>query len=165
MKKSLSVKFQQQKIKLARLAKVLKITRPTLYRYLSLYDQKQTTLIPKSALQVLQLFDQMADGKIVTLPPTLIHLQETLQPAPRVKASLIRSIQAFDETHHQHFLGDLLTTINSGKSRALLRLVKRLSTVVSKTLPASKIESEIDWFLDYLLHKYSKDEPNERYLR
>ncbi|MFZ9704252.1 MAG: hypothetical protein ACO3BB_03200, partial [Bacilli bacterium] len=83
------------------MAKSLKITRPTLYRYLALYDQKQTTLIPKSALQVLQLFDQIGDGKVVTLPPTLLHLRETLQPAPRIKASLIRSIQAFDETHHQ----------------------------------------------------------------
>lgn len=103
------------------------------------------------------MFDQLAEGKAITLPPTFRHLKEKLQPTSHLKSALIRSIKALYETHHQHFLADLLTTINSGKSRALLSLLKRLSTVISKALPASKIESEIDWFLDYLLHKIQQN--------
>ena len=44
MLKRLSVKIKEQKIKLARLASVLNITRPTLYRYIDLFDQNQKQL-------------------------------------------------------------------------------------------------------------------------
>jgi hypothetical protein len=60
---------------------------------------------------------------------------------------------------------DLMTTLTSGKSRSLLHLVKRLSGIANKQLTTGKLEIEVEWLLDYILHKYNKTQPNETFFK
>jgi hypothetical protein len=163
MLRSLSVKLKEQNVKLARLAKVLRITRPTLYRYIELFDQNQKQLIPKQALLLLSQLHQktsvLTKEDVLSIPGSTPS--DLFRKKQNLKASLIKLIQQLDESSDEGLIEDLLMTLTSGKSRSLLRLVKRLSGITNKQLTTGKLENEVEWLLDYILHKYNKSEPNE----
>jgi len=165
MIKSLSVKLKEQKIKLARLASVLHITRPTLYRYLELFDQKQKHLIPKQARMVLQQIDENSirnvSSPLLSIPGTTP--QDLLRKVAKPKEALIKLIQSLNEEKDGSLIQDLLTVLRTGKQQSLLRLVKRLSFLVGKNMPSGKLENEVEWLIDYITHKHSKDRVNETY--
>ena len=165
MKKTLSVKLKEQKIKLARLASVLHITRPTLYRYLELFDQNQQHLIPKQARTVLTQIDSNAGtsaaSPMLSIPGTTP--QDLLRKVTKPKETLIKLIQTLDEDRDHSLIQDLLTLLRTGKQQSLLRLVKRLSFLVGKNMPSGKLEHEVEWLIDYITHKHSKDNVNETF--
>ncbi len=165
MLKRLSVKIKEQKIKLARLASVLNITRPTLYRYLELFDQNQQHLIPKQARTVLTQIDTNAStsttSPILSIPGTTP--QDLLRKVAKPKETLIKLIQTLDEDRDRSLIQDLLTLLRTGKQQSLLRLVKRLSFLVGKNMPSGKLEHEVEWLIDYITHKHSKDNVNETF--
>jgi hypothetical protein len=69
MLRSLSVKLKEQNVKLARLANVLRITRPTLYRYIELFDQNKKiveSIVP--AKNKIAIFPNMSHARGYTLP-------------------------------------------------------------------------------------------------
>jgi len=165
MLKALSVKLKEQKIKLARLASVLHITRPTLYRYIELFDQNQKLLIPKRARMVLSHLDnhssQSKPTPILPIPGTTP--QDLYRKVAKPKAVLLKLIQALEEDKDALLIEDLLTLLRTGKQQSLLRLVKRLSVLVGKNMPSGKLEHEVEWLIDYITHKHSKDSVNETY--
>ena len=167
MLRSLSVKLKEQNVKLARLAKVLRITRPTLYRYLELFDQNQKQLIPKQALLLLSQLHQktsvLTKEDVLSIPGSTPS--DLFRKKPNLKASLIKLIQELDESSDENLIEDLMTTLTSGKSRSLLHLVKRLSSITNKQLTTGKLETEVEWLLDYILHKYNKSQPNETFFK
>lgn len=165
MKKTLSVKLKEQKIKVARLASVLHITRPTLYRYLELFDQNKKQLIPKQARMVLQQIEENSirsvSSPILSIPGTTP--QDLLRKVAKPKEALIKLIQSLDEEKDGSLIQDLLTLLRTGKQQSLLRLVKRLSFLVGKNMPSGKLEHEVEWLIDYITHKHSKDNVNETF--
>lgn len=167
MLRSLSVKLKEQNVKLARLAKVLRITRPTLYRYIELFDQNQKQLIPKQALLLLTQLNQKTTvlTKEDVLPIPGSTPEDLFRKKPNLKASLIKLIQQLDEQNDNVLMEDLMTTLTSGKRKSLLHLVKRLSGIANKQLTTGKLEIEIEWLLDYILHKYNKPQPNETFFK
>ena len=70
-----------------------------------------------------------------------------------------------DDIRDVSLMEDLMTTLTSGKSRSLLHLVKRLSGIANKQLTTGKLEIEVEWLLDYILHKYNKAQPNETFFK
>jgi hypothetical protein len=167
MLRSLSVKLKEQNVKLARLAKVLRITRPTLYRYLELFDQNKKELIPKQALLLLSQLHQkttiLTKEDVLSIPGSTPS--DLLRKQPNLKAALIKVIQQLDDVSDLTLMEDLMTTLTSGKSRSLLHLVKRLSGIANKQLTTGKLEIEVEWLLDYILHKYNKSQPNETFFK
>ena len=167
MLRSLSVKLKEQNVKLARLAKVLRITRPTLYRYLELFDQNKKELIPKQALLLLSQLNQKTTNlrkeDVLSIPGSTPS--DLFRKQPNLKAALIKVIQQLDDVSDLTLMEDLMTTLTSGKSRSLLHLVKRLSGIANKQLPTGKLEIEVEWLLDYILHKYNKSQPNETFFK
>lgn len=167
MLRSLSVKLKEQNVKLARLANVLRITRPTLYRYLELFDQNKKDLIPKQALLLLTQLHQ----KTTTLTKEdVLSIQgstpsDLFRKQPNLKAALIKVIHQLDDVRDVSLMEDLMTTLTSGKSQSLLHLVKRLSGIANKQLTTGKLEIEVEWLLDYILHKYNKAQPNETFFK
>jgi hypothetical protein len=165
MLKTLSVKLKDQKIKLARLANVLHITRPTLYRYIELFDQNQKILIPKRARMVLSQLDTNTSGRtsspILPIPGTTP--QDLYRKVAKPKQVLLKLIQSLDEDKDSLLIQDLLTLLRTGKQLSILRLVKRLSFLVGKNMPSGKLEHEVEWLIDYITHKHSKDSVNETY--
>jgi len=165
MNKRLSVKLKDKKIKLARLASVLNITRPTLYRYIELFDQNQKQLIPKQARVALTEIDTHTDRHavvpVLSIPGT--SPQDLLRKVSKPKESLIKLIQTLDEEKDLGLIQDLLTVLRTGKQHSILRLVKRLSVLVDKNMPSGKLEHEIEWLIDYITHKHSKETVNETY--
>jgi hypothetical protein len=165
MLKTLSVKLKEQKIKLARLANVLHITRPTLYRYIELFDQNQKLLIPKRARIVLSQLDTNTSGStpnpILPIPGTTP--QDLYRKVAKPKQVLLKLIQSLDEDKDSLLIQDLLTLLRTGKQLSILRLVKRLSFLVGKNMPSGKLEHEVEWLIDYITHKHSKDSVNETY--
>jgi hypothetical protein len=167
MLRSLSVKLKEQNVKLARLAKVLRITRPTLYRYLELFDQNKKELIPKQALLLLSQLHQkttiLTKEDVLSIPGSTPS--DLFRKQPNLKAALIKVIQQLDDVSDLTLMEDLMTTLTSGKSRSLLHLVKRLSGIANKQLTTGKLEIEVEWLLDYILHKYNKSQPNETFFK
>jgi hypothetical protein len=167
MFRSLSVKLKEQNVKLARLAKVLRITRPTLYRYIELFDQNKKDLIPKQALLLLSQLHQkttnLTKEDVLSIPGSTPS--DLFRKQPNLKAALIKVIQQLDDVSDLTLMEDLMTTLTSGKSRSLLHLVKRLSGIANKQLTTGKLEIEVEWLLDYILHKYNKSQPNERFFK
>jgi hypothetical protein len=167
MLRSLSVKLKEQNVKLARLAKVLRITRPTLYRYLELFDQNKKELIPKQALLLLSQLNQkttnLTKEDVLSIPGSTPS--DLFRKQPNLKAALIKVIQQLDDVSDLTLMEDLMTTLTSGKSRSLLHLVKRLSGIANKQLTTGKLEIEVEWLLDYILHKYNKSQPNETFFK
>jgi hypothetical protein len=167
MLRSLSVKLKEQNVKLARLAKVLRITRPTLYRYIELFDQNKKELIPKQALLLLSQLHQkttiLTKEDVLSIPGSTPG--DLFRKQPNLKVALIKVIQQLDEVRDLSLMEDLMTTLTSGKSRSLLHLVKRLSGIASKQLTTGKLEIEVEWLLDYILHKYNKAQPNETFFK
>jgi hypothetical protein len=167
MLRSLSVKLKEQNVKLARLAKVLRITRPTLYRYIELFDQNKKDLIPKQALLLLSQLHQkttsLTKEDVLSIPGSTPS--DLFRKQPNLKAALIKVIQQLDDVSDLTLMEDLMTTLTSGKSRSLLHLVKRLSGIANKQLTTGKLEIEVEWLLDYILHKYNKSQPNERFFK
>ena len=167
MLRSLSVKLKEQTVKLARLAKVLRITRPTLYRYLELFDQNKKELIPKQALLLLSQLNQkttnLTKEDVLSIPGSTPS--DLFRKQPNLKAALIKVIQQLDDVRDLTLMEDLMTTLTSGKSRSLLHLVKRLSGIANKQLTTGKLEIEVEWLLDYILHKYNKSQPNETFFK
>lgn len=167
MLRSLSVKLKEQNVKLARLAKVLRITRPTLYRYIELFDQNKKELIPKQALLLLSQLHQkttiLTKEDVLSIPGSTPN--DLFRKQPNLKVALIKVIQQLDEVRDLSLMEDLMTTLTSGKSRSLLHLVKRLSGIASKQLTTGKLEIEVEWLLDYILHKYNKAQPNETFFK
>ena len=167
MLRSLSVKLKEQNVKLARLAKVLRITRPTLYRYLELFDQNKKELIPKQALLLLSQLNQkttnLTKEDVLSIPGSTPS--DLFRKQPNLKAALIKVIQQLDDVSDLTLMEDLMTTLTSGKSRSLLHLVKRLSGIANKQLTTGKLEIEVEWLLDYILHKYNKAQPNEIFFK
>jgi hypothetical protein len=167
MLRSLSVKLKEQNVKLARLANVLRITRPTLYRYLDLFDQNKKELIPKQALLILSQLHQKTTKltKEDFLPIPGLTPDALFRKKPNLKASLMKVIQELDDTSDVVLMEDLMATLTSGKSRSLLHLVKRLSGIANKQLTTGKLAIEVEWLLDYILHKYNKAQPNETFFK
>ena len=167
MLRSLSVKLKEQNVKLARLANVLRITRPTLYRYLDLFDQNKKELIPKHALLILSQLNQKTTKltKEDFLPIPGLTPDALFRKKPNLKASLMKVIQELDDTSDVVLMEDLMATLTSGKSRSLLHLVKRLSGIANKQLTTGKLAIEVEWLLDYILHKYNKAQPNETFFK
>ncbi len=167
MLRSLSVKLKEQNVKLARLAKVLRITRPTLYRYLELFDQNKKEFIPKQALLLLSQLHQkttnLTKEDVLSIPGSTPS--DLFRKQPNLKAALIKVIQQLDDVSDLTLMEDLMTTLTSGKSRSLLHLVKRLSGIANKQLTTGKLEIEVEWLLDYILHKYNKSQPNEIFFK
>ena len=167
MLRSLSVKLKEQNVKLARLANVLRITRPTLYRYIELFDQNKKELIPKQALLLLSQLHQkttiLTKEDVLSIPGSTPS--DLFRKQPNLKAALIKVIQQLDDIRDVSLMEDLMTTLTSGKSRSLLHLVKRLSGIANKQLTTGKLEIEVEWLLDYILHKYSKAQPNETFFK
>jgi hypothetical protein len=167
MLRPLSVKLREQNVKLARLAKVLRITRPTLYRYLELFDQNKKELIPKQALLLLSQLNQkttnLTKEDVLSIPGSTPS--DLFRKQPNLKAALIKVIQQLDDVSDLTLIEDLMTTLTSGKSRSLLHLVKRLSGIANKQLTTGKLEIEVEWLLDYILHKYNKSQPNETFFK
>lgn len=167
MLRSLSVKLKEQNVKLARLANVLRITRPTLYRYLELFDQNKKDLIPKQALLLLTQLHQktttLTKEDVLSIPGSTPS--DLFRKQPNLKAALIKVIHQLDDVRDVSLMEDLMTTLTSGKSRSLLHLVKRLSGIANKTLTTGKLEIEVEWLLDYILHKYNKAQPNETFFK
>ena len=165
MLKALSVKLKEQKIKLARLASVLHITRPTLYRYIELFDQNQKLLIPKRARRVLSQLDNHSSNSKPTpiLPIPGTTPQDLYRKVAKPKQVLLKLIQSLDEDKDSLLIQDLLTLLRTGKQLSILRLVKRLSFLVGKNMPSGKLEHEVEWLIDYITHKHSKDSVNETY--
>ena len=167
MLRSLSVKLKEQNVKLARLAKVLRITRPTLYRYIELFDQNKKELIPKQALLLLSQLHQkttiLTKEDVLSIPGSTPN--DLFRKQPNLKVALIKVIQQLDEVRDLSLMEDLMTTLTSGKSRSLLHLVKRLSGIANKQLTTGKLEIEVEWLLDYILHKYNKAQPNETFFK
>lgn len=167
MLRSLSVKLKEQNVKLARLANVLRITRPTLYRYLELFDQNKKDLIPKQALLLLTQLHQktttLTKEDVLSIPGSTPS--DLFRKQPNLKAALIKVIQQLDDVRDVSLMEDLMTTLTSGKSRSLLHLVKRLSGIANKQLTTGKLEIEVEWLLDYILHKYNKAQPNETFFK
>lgn len=167
MLRSLSVKLKEQNVKLARLANVLRITRPTLYRYLELFDQNKKDLIPKQALLLLTQLHQktttLTKEDVLSIPGSTPS--DLFRKQPNLKAALIKVIQQLDDVRDVSLMEDLMTTLTSGKSRSLLHLVKRLSGIANKQLTPGKLEIEVEWLLDYILHKYNKAQPNETFFK
>jgi hypothetical protein len=167
MLRSLSVKLKEQNVKLARLAKVLRITRPTLYRYLELFDQNKKELIPKQALLLMSQLHQkttnLTKEDVLSIPGSTPS--DLFRKQPNLKAALIKVIQQLDDVSDLTLMEDLMTTLTSGKSRSLLHLVKRLSGIANKQLTTGKLEIEVEWLLDYILHKYNKSQPNETFFK
>ena len=167
MLRSLSVKLKEQNVKLARLANVLRITRPTLYRYIELFDQNKKELIPKHALLILSQLNQKTTKltKKDFLPIPGLTPDALFRKKPNLKASLMKVIQELDDTSDVVLMEDLMATLTSGKSRSLLHLVKRLSGIANKQLTTGKLAIEVEWLLDYILHKYNKAQPNETFFK
>ncbi len=165
MLKPLSVKLKEQKIKLARLANVLHITRPTLYRYIELFDQNQKLLIPKRARIVLSQLNTntIASTPIPILPIPGTTPEDLYRKVAKPKQVLLKLIQSLDEDKDSLLIQDLLTLLRTGKQLSILRLVKRLSFLVGKNMPSGKLEHEVEWLIDYITHKHSKDSVNETY--
>lgn len=167
MFRSLSVKLKEQNVKLARLANVLRITRPTLYRYLELFDQNKKDLIPKQALLLLTQLHQktttLTKEDVLSIPGSTPS--DLFRKQPNLKAALIKVIHQLDDVRDVSLMEDLMATLTSGKSRSLLHLVKRLSGIANKTLTTGKLEIEVEWLLDYILHKYNKAQPNETFFK
>jgi hypothetical protein len=167
MLRSLSVKLKDQNVKLARLAKVLRITRPTLYRYIELFDQNKKELIPKQALLLLSQLHQkttiLTKEDVLSIPGSTPS--DLFRKQPNLKAALIKVIQQLDDIRDVSLMEDLMTTLTNGKSRSLLHLVKRLSGIANKQLTTGKLEIEVEWLLDYILHKYNKAQPNEIFFK
>jgi hypothetical protein len=167
MLRSLSVKLKEQNVKLARLAKVLRITRPTLYRYIELFDQNKKELIPKQALLLLSQLHQkttiLTKEDVLSIPGSTPS--DLFRKQPNLKAALIKVIQQLDDIRDVSLMEDLMTTLTNGKSRSLLHLVKRLSGIANKQLTTGKLEIEVEWLLDYILHKYNKAQPNEIFFK
>ncbi len=167
MLSSLSVKLKEQNVKLARLANVLRITRPTLYRYIELFDQHKKELIPKQALLLLSQLHQkttiLTKEDVLSIPGSTPS--DLFRKQPNLKAALIKVIQQLDDIRDVSLMEDLMTTLTSGKSRSLLHLVKRLSGIANKQLTTGKLEIEVEWLLDYILHKYNKAQPNETFFK
>ena len=167
MLRSLSVKLKEQNVKLARLAKVLRITRPTLYRYIELFDQNKKELIPKQALLLLSQLHQkttiLTKEDVLSIPGSTPS--DLFRKQPNLKAALIKVIQQLDDIRDVSLMEDLMTTLTNGKSRSLLHLVKRLSGIANKQLTTGKLEIEVEWLLDYILHKYNKAQPNETFFK
>lgn len=167
MLRSLSVKLKEQNVKLARLANVLRITRPTLYRYLELFDQNKKDLIPKQALLLLTQLHQktttLTKEDVLSIPGSTPS--DLFRKQPNLKAALIKVIHQLDDVRDVSLMEDLMTTLTSGKSRSLLHLVKRLSGIANKQLTTGKLEIEVEWLLDYILHKYNKAQPNETFFK
>jgi hypothetical protein len=167
MLRSLSVKLKEQNVKLARLANVLRITRPTLYRYIELFDQNKKELIPKQALLLLSQLHQkttiLTKEDVLSIPGSTPS--DLFRKQPNLKAALIKVIQQLDDIRDVSLMEDLMTTLTNGKSRSLLHLVKRLSGIANKQLTTGKLEIEVEWLLDYILHKYNKAQPNEIFFK
>ncbi len=165
MIKTLSVKLKEQKIKLARLASVLHITRPTVYRYIELFDQNQKNLIPKHARHVLtqlHIKPNIHEPAVVLPIPGTIP-QDLLRKVPKPKEVLFKLLQTLNEEKDLNLIQDLITLLRTGKQQSILRLVKRLSLLVGKNMPSGKLEHEVEWLIDYITHKHSKDNVHEKY--
>jgi hypothetical protein len=158
MLRSLSVKLKEQNVKLARLANVLRITRPTLYRYIELFDQNK-----KELSQLHQKTTKLTKEDFLPIPG--LTPDALFRKKPNLKASLMKVIQELDDTSDVVLMEDLMATLTSGKSRSLLHLVKRLSGIANKQLTTGKLAIEVEWLLDYILHKYNKAQPNETFFK
>jgi hypothetical protein len=154
----LSVNLKTKKIKLSRLAQVLHVTRPTLYRYIDLFDQGKQSKIPQSALTMFNQLNQpnqkIAKGAI--LPVTGTPVTDLIQQPRLIKEHLIKLIRGMDESSDSANLVNLLDILRSTKTRSLLSLVSKLAAISGKNLPSGKLENEIEWLLDYILHKHEK---------
>lgn len=160
-----SVKLKAKKIKLSRLAKVLHVTRPTLYRYVELYDTNQRSKLPKRAFEILQSIDRQPIEKtnLTNIPISGVSMDELLRKQPKAKETLIKLIQILREEEDASLIHDLILLLRSGKQQSILRLVKRLSHLVGKSMPSGKLEHEVEWLIDYITHKHTKNEVAERY--
>jgi hypothetical protein len=160
---SLSVKLKNKKIKLSRLAKVLNVTRPTLYRYIDLFEQGNHSQIPQIALTMLNQLnrDDQAISKGAILPVTGTPVTDLIQQPRLIKEQIINLVRGFDEPKDSASLFHLLEILRSTKTRSLLALVSKLATISGKNLPSGKLENEIEWLLDYILHKHGKTNVDE----
>ena len=165
MNKTLSVKLKEQKIKLARLASVLHITRPTLYRYIELFDRNQKDLIPKHARHVLtqiHIKPNIHEPSVVLAIPGS-NPQDLLRKVSKPKEVLFKLLQTLSEEKDLHLIQDLIVLLRSGKQQSILRLVKRLALLVGKNMPSGKLEHEVEWLIDYITHKHSKETVHQTY--
>jgi hypothetical protein len=163
---SIYVKLKKERIQLSRLATVMNVTRPTLYRYLNLYDQGEHSLIPNPALKVLNRLNQDNAINPDSLLPISHKSVSTLLRKPRlVKEQLIALIRNMDDSTHEALLIQLLEILKHTKSINLIALTSRLAMISGKNLPSGKLENEIEWLLDYILHKHEKQSVDKVYFK
>jgi transcriptional regulator with XRE-family HTH domain len=162
MKESLRYKLKLQRMSLSRLANLLGITRPTIYRYLKLFDQGEIAKLPMLVVRVFTTFDNRQAPFTQSLSlPELGDIQQFIPPHDSLKTLLKKHLDRLDDEKDYEFLKDLFIILKDKKSQSMLRLVHKLSQLTGQHLPSGKLEHEIEWLLDYILYKHGKQNVKE----
>jgi transcriptional regulator with XRE-family HTH domain len=157
MKTPIKKTFKQQGITISQLAKLLKVSRPTVYAYMNRYDSNDLKSLPKRVKTLFSSFESpLLNEHLLPLDGDVTSTNKTYKSAYELKRKLIKKIEKLP-TSQIELLDSIRFLVDHKHTIDIVTLISKINRLISKHSPSRLIESEVNTFVDYLIHKHDED--------